>query len=278
MRSPSTTGTTTLDTWIERTHSVEQVLEKTGRADLTVLVITVREILIDAKHDPRERDATLALVARVLREVRACVVEPDRTPSADILAALERLREPPRAPAPTTPAPFDPRAAEEMLSGLGHLEDGSLNGLLAALDVAPAKPADGLGTMRGVRVDSGAEHRVLMKGELHPGLLTDLIQLFAQNMETGRLALQDRETQKIASLFFRDGQIVDAVMDDRVGEDAFLLAVGIREGLFTYQRGVAGSATRITRPTRHLVFEALKVLDETPGLPGATPNLHDRKD
>jgi hypothetical protein len=275
---PSSSGPTGLDAWIERTHALEHVLGGVGRPDLLSVVATVREVLVDAKHEPPLRSATLPLVARALREIRACIVEPSRTLDAELVDELERLREPPRDSVPTTPAPFDPCSTEELLSSLGGMADASLVGLLANLGATKPKESDGLGTMRGVLVEGAAEHPILMKGELHAGLLTDLIQLFAQNSESGRLALQDRSNGAIASLFFERGQIVDATMGDSFGEDAFLRAASIRDGLFTYQRGISSAGHRITLPTRHLVFEALKVLDERRGTGAPPPTAQHRED
>lgn len=273
-------GTTLqIDTWIDRTRALEKVLEVHGRADLAPVVLAVREALVDAKHERIGREITLSVVASAVKELRACVIEPARKPSAEVLASLEQLRTshesngaPQATSHPTTPAPGDMGAVETMLSSLGNLADDSLDGLVARLQIS-ADVKDELGTMRGPLLQGMKDARVLMKGELHPGLLTDLIQLFAQNSETGRLVLQEEKTKRIASIYFQSGQIVDSTVEDLVGEDAFLRAMAVREGLFSYQRGITSETTRITRSTRHLIFEALKVFDETPGPPAVVPSF-----
>jgi len=276
-------GTTLqIDNWIDRTRALEKVLEIHGRADLAPVVLAVREALVDAKHERIGREATLTVVASAVKELRACVVEPARKPSPEVIASLEQLLgskgnhehaslQTGSSHKPTTPAPSDMGAVETLLSSLGNMENDSLDGLVAGLRMSK-DIKDELGTMRGPLLDGAKDARVLMKGELHPGLLTDLIQLFAQNSETGRLVLQEAESMRLASIYFQTGQIVDATIDGLVGEDAFLRSMAIRDGLFSYQRDVVSETTRITRSTRHLIFEALKVFDETPSAPGVAPS------
>jgi hypothetical protein len=165
---------------------------------------------------------------------------------------------------PTTPAPSDHMAAETLLAGLASLESDNLDGLLNDLVPHAVPETDELGTMRSPLVKGSPDARVLMKGELHPGLLTDLVQLFAQNAETGRLVLREETSRRVASIFFDSGKIVDAALDGGVGEDAFMGAMAIRRGLFSYQRGVKADQFRITRSTKHLLFESLRLIDENP--------------
>ena len=155
-------------------------------------------------------------------------------------------------------------AAETLLAGLAALETGNLDGLVENLVPHLTPETDELGTMRSPLVKGSPDARVLMKGELHPGLLTDLVQLFAQNAETGRLVLREETSRRMASIFFDAGKIVDAALDGGVGEDAFMGAMAIRRGLFSYQRGVKADHIRISRSTKHLLFESLRLLDESP--------------
>jgi hypothetical protein len=107
---------------------------------------------------------------------------------------------------------------------------------------------------------AGAAARVLMKGELQPGLLADLIQLFSQNTETGRLVVEATDGE--ASVFFKDGRIVDASFSDDVGEKAFFRTMLVQRGRFSYQRGAEAAQVRIQRSAQHLIMDTLRLIDE----------------
>jgi hypothetical protein len=137
----------------------------------------------------------------------------------------------------------------------------------------PKRPTDDLGTLRepllqragaagapGAPATDGPDARVLMKGELQPGLLSDIIQLFAQNSETGRLYIEG--VDRVASIYLTDGAIVNAQCDDVEGERAFFEAMNISKGRFSYQRGVRATDIRINRTAQHLIMEALRLIDE----------------
>lgn len=197
--------------------------------------------------------------------------------AAEAPIAQVRAEAPPSNPShsPTTPAPSDHMAAETLLAGLASLESDNLDGLLNDLVPHAVPETDELGTMRSPLVKGSPDARVLMKGELHPGLLTDLVQLFAQNAETGRLVLREETSRRVASIFFDSGKIVDAALDGGVGEDAFMGAMAIRRGLFSYQRGVKADHFRITRSTKHLLFESLRLIDESPSELSAHAPAHE---
>ncbi|MEM6962864.1 MAG: DUF4388 domain-containing protein, partial [Myxococcota bacterium] len=93
-------------------------------------------------------------------------------------------------------------------------DDTDYGALLATIESVAPPPgvADELGTLTEASADKGA--RVLMKGELHPGLLTDLVQLFGQNMETGCLRLSGDDA---AQVYFRQGQVSHALCGDSTG-------------------------------------------------------------
>jgi hypothetical protein len=226
------------------------VLERCGRVDLLPLVDAVSGALALSMpaYDPTE---LLSLVGRILVEAKTCVAE-KREPRAEVVAEAAALRS----------MTEEATAAEtaSLLAGFGDLDDSSLDAL--ALEVtAAAKPKDNLGTLReGLRGTKNTSGRVLMKGELHPGLLTDLMQLFAQNMETGCLVVEGEAGT--ASVYFREGRIVDAALGSEVGEKAFFLAMGIREGRFSYQKDLDAGEVRIHRSAQHLIMDTLRIIDE----------------
>ena len=95
--------------------------------------------------------------------------------------------------------------------------------------------------------------RVLMKGELVPGLLFDLIQLFAQNGETGRLIVEGDAGEGI--IHFASGAIVDAERGGAVGEEAFFQLVTVKAGRFVYERGGHVGPVRIERSPQQLIAD-----------------------
>lgn len=248
--TPSPVSTSPLTQWAERAASFRALVEKTGRTDLVPLVEAVSSALAlpMPAADPSE---LLATVGRILVEAKRCVAE-RRAAAAAIVAEAAALRE----------MTDEATAAETsaLLDGFGSLDDGSLDDLAHQI-AATAKPKDELGTLgEGLRGAKAPAGRVLMKGELHPGLLTDLMQLFAQNMETGCLVVEG--VVGTASVYFREGRIVDAVLGSDVGEKAFFRAMSIREGRFLYQKDLGTPEVRIHRSAQHLIMDTLRIMDE----------------
>ncbi len=164
--------------------------------------------------------------------------------------------------------------AEAAMSDLAAGDDHEVAALLSAMTVPQPKaanlgrPRDELGTLREPLVAANGKStslenpdaRVLMKGELQPGLLSDIIQLFAQNSETGRLYIEGGD--KAASIYLIDGTIVNAVCGDLEAERGFFEAMNIHKGRFSYQRGVKTPDIRIFRTAQHLIMETLRLIDE----------------
>lgn len=178
--------------------------------------------------------------------------------------------------------------ADSILAGFGGAQDDELDSLLGNIQAARrVRAADDLGTLReplARAADSkkgdearpssprepGSGARVLMKGEIHHGLLADLVQLFAQNAETGELVVESDVLA--AQIFFEGGRVVDAssivrrvdgsVEAESSGEASFFLAMRADRGRFSYQRGVAATERRIQRSAQSLIMEALRLMDE----------------
>jgi hypothetical protein len=249
-----------LDVWVQRTGTLESALRRAGRDDLLPAVTAVGRLLALLIHSgATDVDAAMPLIGRTLAQVRQCVMDRsiscEPTLVGDLEAMCHRIT-PARAPADD---------ALSLLASLGDAGDEDLDALLDSVGkIERAAPRDELGTLRepitGMRRPEGAA-RVLMKGELHPGLLSDLIQLFAQNMETGRLVIDGDGT--VANVYFKDGKIVDAECGAETGEKAFFLSMLVREGRFSYQRSVEAPAVRIFRTAQHLIMDTLRLMDES---------------
>jgi len=246
-----------LSTWTDRVRSLEGALARRGRTDLLPALGALLSVLaIDDAES--KRDAMEGLVGRVLADVKACIADPKRSIATSLFAEMDDL---------VASAEAEEQSwATDLLAGLGSADDSQIEALASAVRaLEPMAPRDELGTLReplnrGPRAPGTAPARVLMKGELHPGLLADLIQLFAQNAETGLLLIDGGGTT--ASIFFKAGVITDAVCDADSGEKGFFRAMQIREGRFSYQRGVEAETVRIYRTAQHLIMDTLRMMDE----------------
>jgi hypothetical protein len=235
-----------------------------------------RDDLLEACVEPMRRtleqnpEPDAALRARFrdgIAEIKACLLDPSRPPSPEVFEAFVEPAQ--GAEADDAPAESVDEAAA-LLAGLAGADDDELLGVLDAIDEEPGGPSnkvkDELGTLReplmGAGAKDGAQPRVAMKGELAPGLLSDLIQLLAQNKETGRLLIEDRDDKISGSLYFVEGHLADARCGGEAGEKGFYNVMRIRKGRFYYQRGVAVEEKRITRATQHLILDTLRMIDE----------------
>jgi len=251
--------TDALDTWIARAGALEAALAKSGRSALQGEVAKLRLVLSGARA-AGEPGPVAPLAARVLSEVKACVQDKTRSFGSGLAGeldeALHRFRS-----APSTP-PESREWADMAFDSFAQLDDGELASLahgVRGTSVA-ARVKDELGTL-GEAIAGGANVRVLMKGEIQPGLLCDLIQIFAQNAESGCLVL-DAADGVSASIYFRDGKVVDAECQSDVGERGFFRAMGIASGRFSYKRGPEPKQVRIERSAQHLIMDTLRQMDE----------------
>lgn len=241
-----------LDGWGDRITTLENALKRQGHQRL----LGPMAILKDFHEWLRSREPTpeaMQALGQALLEVRACVVVPGKEPDGRVFERLQELSR-----------PEEDEAARAMLDSLVDAGEAELEALVASVQPERRrKPHDDLGTLREPLATAGgqAAGRVLMKGELQPGLLTDLLQLFAQNMETGCLVIEGPRHR--ASIYFRDGSITDAECGGDVGERGFFRAMMCKEGRFAYQRGVAAPVERIFRNAQHLIMDTLRLIDES---------------
>ncbi len=246
------------------------IVDRSRRIDTTALAL------------PSEPPATARHASRVERP--GPTAEPANASDDLAVLVVERVTMP-----PDTSSEQDRGAwADSILAGFGGAQDDELDSLLGNIQEARrVRAADDLGTLRepiaraadskkgedsrpsGPR-EPGSGARVLMKGEIHHGLLADLVQLFAQNAETGELVVESDILA--AQIFFEGGRVVDASsivrrLDGTVevassGETSFFQAMRADRGRFSYQRGVAATERRIQRSAQSLIMEALRLMDE----------------
>lgn len=164
-----------------------------------------------------------------------------------------------------------------------------LAGVLRALDTEPslaalprlvltrresAAPSEGLETLRhddfeGIaqRVHSlqgrpppAASLRDDFRGELEQVSVIDLIQLLAMNRRTGVLALTT--ATGAGEVHLDDGEVVDACFRRLEAEKALLRLLAEQEGTFAFTSTSGGAPRRIEAPTRALLMDGVRELDE----------------
>jgi hypothetical protein len=76
---------------------------------------------------------------------------------------------------------------------------------------------------------------VLVKGEIVPGLLEELLELFSLNHETGTLHVQSPTVS--GAIHLRSGEVVGAELGSAMGETARFRVLTLATGRFVYERG-----------------------------------------
>lgn len=128
--------------------------------------------------------------------------------------------------------------------------------------------------MDAVKRDADTAHEV--EGKLSQIPLTDLLQLFHMNGRTGTLTLRRQSAdgrEERGELAIRDGNLVQASVGRVEGEKAVFRLLAWRDGTFAFAPVRVGGAPRILTPTRALLMEGVRQLDEWSRLRGVLPPL-----
>ncbi len=99
-----------------------------------------------------------------------------------------------------------------------------------------------------------------MHGNLHDMAIADLIQINCQDRKLARLEIG--HGPDTASIYFRDGNVVHAVLGDTSGEEVLFQILEWDEGTFNLDTGIESPATTVTSPWSGLLLEAARRLDE----------------
>jgi hypothetical protein len=125
--------------------------------------------------------------------------------------------------------------------------------------------------------EAGADHEV--EGKLSQIPLPDLLQLFHMNRRTGTIELARREmgrSEEIGSILLREGNLVQATVGSVDGEKALFRLLAWREGSFAFTPNPIRVPARIVAPTRALLIEGMRQLDEWDRLRDSLPPLDAR--
>ena len=116
-------------------------------------------------------------------------------------------------------------------------------------------------------IDLRREAYALMVGNVQGDLtslsIDEIIQILDVNHKTGILSFNGTEEKPIAGcLFFVDGEIVHAILDNQTGEDAAIRLLQINKGTFEFVIEKKTANRSITQSTMWLLYEAHRLRDE----------------
>ncbi|MCC6642063.1 MAG: DUF4388 domain-containing protein [Deltaproteobacteria bacterium] len=115
-----------------------------------------------------------------------------------------------------------------------------------------------------------------LEGNLAQLALADLLQLFHMNRKTGcaELVRQGPDgAEERGVVFVSDGNVVDARCGAAGAEKALLRLLAWRNGSFAFRRMRPGASARIHTPTRALLLEGMRQVDEMARLRAELPPL-----
>jgi CheY-like chemotaxis protein len=202
----------------------------------------------------------------------AVVVAQLELPLVDALKLAEILRANPRT-----------RAARFIFLGSGDSlgARGAVGDRLLASDSRPDEIVRNIEELfeRQGRIDSldrASQDDGEVEGELGELSLADLLQSFLLQRRSGALSLRrsgEGGTEQVAALSIKDGDVVQAGVDHVDGEKALFRLLTWRQGRFHFEPGDQDEPPRILAPTRRLLVEGLRQLEEWDRLSPQLPPL-----
>jgi hypothetical protein len=125
-----------------------------------------------------------------------------------------------------------------------------------------------------VERETSADHEV--QGKLSQIPLTDLLQLFHMNRRTGTLEVVRQEPggrEERGAVSIREGNVLQATAGRVEGEKALFRLLAWRDGSFAFSPHRIHAPARILVPTRALLLEGVRQLDEWDRLRASLPPL-----
>ncbi len=107
----------------------------------------------------------------------------------------------------------------------------------------------------------GVEDKKGFEGRISDMHLSDLIQMHCLGRLTNALHVQ--KDQYIGVIYFENGDIIHAVVDNKEGEEAFYEILSWEGGSFSVQRGAKAPKETILKGWQTLLLEGLRRLDES---------------
>lgn len=212
-----------------------------------------------------------ALEVALVEHPRVIVADAD-LPLVDAPKLAEILRANPR----TRGVRFLFLSATEMPRASGSIGDATLVGDVETDEVLDAITVLLQRQERVDRLESRATSELDVSGDLRELSPAELLQMLHLRRSTGRLNFECKaqDTQSAnGSIVMADGEILAAELGRLSGEKALFRMLGWRSGGFDFVPGQVAGPTEIVAPTRSLLAEGLRQLDEwnrlAPRLPSA---------
>jgi CheY-like chemotaxis protein len=136
----------------------------------------------------------------------------------------------------------------------------------------PFKEDELLGRVQGLLVRMEKVEDVSQEGQALLGTLTeitlmDLLQILRMNRRSGFLDLE--QEGRLATVFIRDGEVVNAKLGNFKGEKAFFRLLDWSKGKFEFRPQAVETEILIERPGENLILEGLRQLDEVNKIRGS---------
>lgn len=100
-----------------------------------------------------------------------------------------------------------------------------------------------------------------MKGNLKDISVTNIVQIVGQSGMSGRLTILNMNQE--VQIFFANGDIVEAELDQKNGEEVFFEVLGWETGEFEMDTNIVSSNQTISIPWTDLLLSGLQKLDES---------------
>jgi tetratricopeptide (TPR) repeat protein len=107
---------------------------------------------------------------------------------------------------------------------------------------------------------TGSGNSVALKGDLSEIGLLDVIQILDNCQKTGRLQVSSEG--QAGTILFNVGRIVNAIYQEKAGEQAMYALVAVKGGTFEYQPSAIAFDVVIHNSNTNLLLEGLRLLDE----------------
>lgn len=99
-----------------------------------------------------------------------------------------------------------------------------------------------------------------LKGDLSEIGLLDVIQMLDNCQKTGKLLISSE--RQAGTIFFNAGRIVNAIYQEKAGDQAMYALVAVKGGTFEYQPSATAFDVVIHNSNTNLLLEGLRLLDE----------------
>jgi len=132
-----------------------------------------------------------------------------------------------------------------------------LNPVLSSARREAAAPAT---TAQASAPTTGSGPIVALKGDLSEIGLLDVIQILDNCQKTGQLQVSSEG--QAGTIFFNVGRIVNAIYQEKAGEQAMYALVAVKGGTFEYQPSATAFDVVIHNSNTNLLLEGLRLLDE----------------